>query len=259
VILEGKTILVTGVGPGLGAEIARLALRDGANVMIGARRAASLQAIAKELDPSGERVAYQTADVTDAEQCRALADAAAQRFGGIDGLAQVAALDAVFGGFEDVKPDDFRNTIEVNVIGTMQIARAAAAHMRQRGGGSIVLIGSQSSFKRLTPQMAYASSKGALVTAMYYMASELGADRIRVNTVVPTWMWGPPVEAYVKITAKQRSISPEEVVAEITGDMPIPEIPADEDVAEAVIFLCSDRARMITGQALMVNSGQLMR
>ena len=95
-ILEGKTLVVSGAGPGLGAEIARLALRDGANVMLAARREEVLQATAKELDPSGKRVAVQPTDITDAAQCQALADAAVQRFGGVDALAQVAALDAKF-------------------------------------------------------------------------------------------------------------------------------------------------------------------
>ena len=72
-------------------------------------------------------------------------------------------------------------------------------------------------------------------------------------------MWGPPVEAYVKMTAKAQGRTEEEVIADITANMPLGEIPADEDVAEAVVFLASDRARMITGQSLLVNAGELMR
>jgi NAD(P)-dependent dehydrogenase (short-subunit alcohol dehydrogenase family) len=211
------------------------------------------------VDPSGERVAYVPTDINDAEQCRALAKTAAKRFDGLDALVQVAALDAVFGGLKECKVEDWRKTFETNVIGTAQIVNAAVPYMRERGGGSIVLVGSQSMYLPLVPQIAYASSKGALMTAMYYMAKELGPDRIRVNTVVPTWMWGPPVEAYVKLQAKQRGISTDEVVAEITAQMPLGEIPADDDVAEAAVFFASDRARMITGQALLVNSGELMR
>jgi NAD(P)-dependent dehydrogenase (short-subunit alcohol dehydrogenase family) len=97
------------------------------------------------------------------------------------------------------------------------------------------------------------------MTAMYYMAQELGPQRIRVNTVVPTWMWGPAVEGYLRGQAQQRGVPLDQVVGEITGSMAIKEIPRDEDVAEAVVFLCSDRARMITGQALLVNAGELMR
>jgi NAD(P)-dependent dehydrogenase (short-subunit alcohol dehydrogenase family) len=137
--------------------------------------------------------------------------------------------------------------------------RAAAPALERRGGGAVVLIGSQSSLLPQLPQIAYASAKGALHTAMYFMAQELGPKRIRVNSVVPTWMWGPPVQAYVEMEAKRRGVPVDEVVGEVRQRFPLGQIPADEDVAEAVLFLCSDRARMITGQALLVNAGELMR
>ena len=258
-ILEKKVIAVCGAGPGLGSEVARVALRDGARVLLGARREERLDALAKELDPSGERVATAPVDVTDAARCRAFAEAARERFGGLDALVQVAALDTVFGGIGEVTADDWRKTVEVNLVGTTQMVQAVVPLLRERGGGSIVLIGSQSSLLPQVMQMAYAASKGALTTAMYYMARELGPDHIRVNSVVPTYMWGPPVEGYVNMQAQQQDVPPEEIVAGITKSMPLGEIPADEDVAEAVAFLCSDRARMITGQSLLVNAGELMR
>ncbi len=93
---------------------------------------------------------------------------------------------------------------------------------------------------------------------MYFMAKELGPDRIRVNTVVPTWMWGPAAESFIKAEAERRGISETLMIQEITANFCIPEIPKDDDVAEAVVFLASDRARLITGQYLMINSGQLM-
>jgi NAD(P)-dependent dehydrogenase (short-subunit alcohol dehydrogenase family) len=145
------------------------------------------------------------------------------------------------------------------VVGTTKVVQAAAPELKARGGGSIVLIGTQSKWLPQLPQLAYASSKGALLSAMYYIAKELGPDKIRVNMVVPTWMWGPPVQMYAKWQASQRNISEQDVVDEITANMPLGEIPADDDVAEAVIFFCSDRARMITGQSLMVNAGEFMR
>ena len=86
-ILEGKTLIVTGVGPGLGSEIVRCALRDGANVMLAARTEAKLKAMAERLDPDGRRVAYQATDITDESQCAALTAATLDRFGAIDALA----------------------------------------------------------------------------------------------------------------------------------------------------------------------------
>ena len=90
-ILEGKTIVVCGVGTGLGSEVLRVAVRDGANVMAAARTQATLEAAAKEVDPSGERVAICPTDITDAAQCDALAQATVDRFGGIDALRASAA------------------------------------------------------------------------------------------------------------------------------------------------------------------------
>ena len=258
-ILDGKTLVVTGVGPGLGREVARIALRDGAKVVLAARRREKLEATAKELDPSGKRVALCATDITDAAQCQKLVATAEGHFGGLDGVVQVAALDVLFGGVMEASDEDWQASFATNVMGPVHVVRAAAPALERRGGGSIVLIGSQSSLYPQIPQAAYASAKGALHSAMYCMAQEFGPKRIRVNSVVPTWMWGPPVQAYVDGEAKRRGVPVAEVVAEIQRRFPLGEIPADEDVAEAVVFLCSDRARMITGQALLVNAGELLR
>ena len=258
-IVDGKVVVVTGVGPGLGAEIVRAALRDGANVVVAARNEDRLEALASELDPTGERICVHPADIGDPDQCQRLLGSGAERFGGIDAVVQVAAVDYLMGGVIDTSLDDWKLSLEANVVGTVNVVRAAVPHLKERGGGAVVLVGSQAAYKPALLQVAYAAAKGALLSAMYHMAKELGPDRIRVNTVVPTWMWGPPVKGYVAWQSGERGISEDEVVAEITAGMPLGEIPADEDVAEAVVFFCSDRARMITGQSLMVNAGEVMR
>lgn len=259
-IVRDKVVVVTGVGPGLGSEVARLALRDGARVVLGARREKKLAAIASALDPTGERIAYRATDITDADQCEALMQTAGERFGGVDAIVQVAAFDALFGTLQTTSAEDWMKSMQANVVGNMQIARAAVPHMRVRGGGAIVLIGSQSMW--LPPamaQIAYAAAKGALVAAMKHMVVELGPDRIRVNMVVPTYMWGPPVQMFVDWQATERKVDKQVIIDEITARMPLGEIPADEDVAEACLFFCSDRARMITGETLLVNAGEMMR
>jgi NAD(P)-dependent dehydrogenase (short-subunit alcohol dehydrogenase family) len=258
-IVQGKTIVVSGAGPGLGREVATLALRDGANVVLAARGADRVQALANELDSSGKRTLAVPTDITDAEQCASLMKQAADRFGGVHGLVQVAALDTLFGGVTDTPDQDWLASFSVNVLGPAHLVRAITPEFEKQGGGSVVFIGSQSSFYAQVMQIAYAAAKGALHSAMYYMAKELGPKRIRVNTVVPTWMWGPPVEGYVNMVAEQQNIPVADVIGGITAKMPLGEIPADEDVAECVVFLMSDRARMITGQAILVNAGELMR
>jgi NAD(P)-dependent dehydrogenase (short-subunit alcohol dehydrogenase family) len=258
-LLRDKTVVISGVGPGLGREIAAAALRDGANVILGARSERKLAGIAAELDPSGKRIAYRRINIRTPADCDALMQTALDRFGGLDAVVQVAAFELISSTLAGTSPDEWHQSLDTNVVGSVQIVQAAAAPLRARGGGAVVLIGTQAMYKPQLPQMAYAASKGALLSAMYYMATELGPDKIRVNMVVPTWMWGPPVQVYVKWQAQERGVPEEEVIRGITGNMPLGEIPPDEAVADAVIFLCSDRSRMITGQTLLVNGGELMR
>src|SRR5690349_20933991 len=163
-MLQGKTLIVTGVGAGLGRECVTSALREGANVVIAARTQETLETTASELDPSGERIAWRATDINDPEACAALVEVARDRFGSVDGLVQVAAFEYVFGGLQDTRLDDWRTAFETNVIGAMTLLRPVALAMKESGGGSVVLIGSQSMFKPSLPQAGYAASKGALLS-----------------------------------------------------------------------------------------------
>jgi NAD(P)-dependent dehydrogenase (short-subunit alcohol dehydrogenase family) len=258
-ILEGKTVLVTGVGDGLGRECARSALRDGANVVLAARTEEKLTAIAAELDPGGRRVATQVTDITDADSCAALADLAHSRFGSVDALIQVAAYENVWGGLYDLRFEAWRKAFETNVIGALTVIRPVAAAMKAGGGGSVVLIGSQSMFQPALPQSGYAASKGALLSTMYYLCDELGPDNIRCNMVVPSWMWGPNVEMYVTGTASSQGRTQEEVLDDIVGKFPLRRMTEDGEVADVAAFFASDRAKAVTGQYLLVNSGEMSR
>lgn len=255
-ILAGKTIVVAGLGPGLGAEVARLALRDGACVVGGARNHDRLGQIAGQLDPTGERIATRAADVTDPGHTDALAQLAVDRFGRLDGVAVVAAYDAQLGGLAETPVEVWRDVLEINVVGVMNVIRSAVEVMD--GGGSVVLVGTQSARYPTVRQVAYAASKGAQLSAVYHLVQEYGPRGVRFNTVAPSWMWGPNVELYVEFEAARREVPEADVVAELESQFPLGEVPADEDVAEAVVFLCSDRARMITGQTLYVNAGHFM-
>jgi NAD(P)-dependent dehydrogenase (short-subunit alcohol dehydrogenase family) len=258
-ILEGKTILVSGVGVGLGREVARLALRDGANVVLAARTVSVLEEAAAELDPSGERVTIARTDITQADQCDALVGHAVERFGGVNALVQVAAYETVFGGIEDTDFEQWRKAYDTNVLGSLTLIRALVPQLKRQRGGSIILVGSQSMYQPQLPQAGYAASKGGLLSAMYYLADELGPEKIRVNMVVPSWMWGPPVQMYVKMQAHTEGTSEEAIVDRIKSRIPLREIVPDEEVAEAAILLASDRTRCITGQTLLVNGGEMLR
>lgn len=259
-LLEGKTVVVSGVGAGLGHQVAAAVVRDGGRAVLGARTEANLAKSAAEIDPEGARTAYRPTDITDEAQCDALADLARERFGGIDAVVHVAAWDSYFGGVQDADFATWQQVIEVNLLGTLRMTRACLPALKERGG-SVVFIGTQSAIASPSQvrQAAYAASKGALTSAMYSLAHEVGPDRIRVNTVLPGWMWGPPVEAYVQFTAHTEGVPEDEVRERLAARMALPELATDGDVADAAVFLASDRARAITGQSLLVNAGELMR
>jgi NAD(P)-dependent dehydrogenase (short-subunit alcohol dehydrogenase family) len=229
--------------------------------VLGARTEANLAKSAAEIDPDGSHTAYRAADITDEGQCEALAEVARKRFGRIDAVVHVAAWDSYFGGIEDADFATWQSVIDVNLLGTLRMTRACLPALKEAGGGSVVIIGTQSSVAAPSQvrQAAYAASKGALTSAMYSLARELGPYRIRVNTVLPGWMWGPPVEAYVQFTAHTEKVPEAEVLKRLSDRMALPELATDGDVADAAVFLASERARAITGQSLLVNAGELMR
>lgn len=259
-LLEGKTVVVSGAGAGLGHQVAAAVVRDGGHAVLGARTEANLAKSAGEIDPEGTHTAYRPTDITDEAQCEALAGLARERFGRIDAVVHVAAWDSYFGGVQDADFTTWQQVIDVNLLGTLRMTRACLPALKARGG-SVVFIGTQSAVAAPSQvrQAAYAASKGALTSAMYSLAHEVGPDRIRVNTVLPGWMWGPPVEAYVQFTAHTEGVPEEEVRERLAARMALPELATDGDVADAAVFLASDRARAITGQSLLVNAGELMR
>ncbi|MGD0380669.1 MAG: SDR family oxidoreductase [Acidimicrobiales bacterium] len=258
-ILAGKTVLVTGVGAGLGRECAAAAVRDGANVVVGARTESVLEGVVAELDPTGKRVTACVTDITDPESCAAVVEHAVDRFGTVDALIQVAAFEHAWGGLFKTKFDDWRKAFDTNVIGALTLLRPVATAMREGGGGSVVLIGSQSMFRPQMPQAGYAASKSALLTAMYYLTDELGPDNIRCNMVIPSWMWGPPVEMMVTGKAAHEGRSESDVLNDIVGDFPLRRMTEDGEVADVAVFFASDYAKAVTGQYLLVNSGELLR
>jgi NAD(P)-dependent dehydrogenase (short-subunit alcohol dehydrogenase family) len=257
-LLDGKTVIVSGVGRGLGRQVALAARREGANVVLAARTEANLREVADEVDASGQSVAVVPTDICDEARCQRLVDASQERFGQLDAVVNVAAYDSALGGLLDSAWDDWRRTFEVNVLGAMQLTKAAVPALEMRGG-AVVFIGSQSMYGSPVPQAAYAASKAALTGAVAHLARELGQRRIRVNVVVPSWMWGPAVQGYVESMARGQGIPADDIVAGIAGQIPLGEIVPDADVADAAVFLASDRARSITGQSLLVNGGEYLR
>jgi NAD(P)-dependent dehydrogenase (short-subunit alcohol dehydrogenase family) len=258
--LDGRTVIISGVGEGLGRETALVAAREGANVVLGARTESVLQKVADEVDASGARVAWRRTDITNGADCQALVDLARERFGRIDAVINVAALDAVFGGLEGADFDEWRQCIEVNLFGNFTMTRAALPALKERGG-SVVFVSSQTQHAPPAEamQMAYAASKGAITGAMRHLAAEVGPAGVTVNEVAPGWMWGPPVEGFVNWSANERGVSPDVVLGELTARMPLRRMATDGEVAETLVFFASPRAAGITGQTLLINAGEVVK
>lgn len=254
-LLQDRVAIVSGIGPGLGRAIALACAREGAHVVLAARTAAALEEVAAEVRALGRRALAVPTDVARAEDCRKLADAAQAELGRIDVLVNNAFRSAPYEPVEEASLEDWRRIFDVNLFGAVQLSQAVIPRMKARGGGSIVMVGSMS-MRVIEPRFGgYAASKGALLTVVQTMAKELGAYGIRVNSVVPGYIWGPALEGYFRQLAAQQGTTPEAVYAEIASRTALNRIPDSEQIADAVVFFASDLSRAVTGQALDVNAG----
>jgi NAD(P)-dependent dehydrogenase (short-subunit alcohol dehydrogenase family) len=256
-LLAGKVAVVSGVGPGLGRRAAVALSVHGADVVLAARRQASLDEVAAEIEANGGAALTVPTNIADMDQCGRLMAAAAERFGGVDVVVNNAFRPDAFQSFSDVDLDVWRKIVDTNLFGSLQMTKAALPHLRKRGGGSVVMVASMVARKPQPLQGGYAVSKGALLTATRVLAYELGGEGIRVNAVVPGWMWGPGVEMYVQMTSQGRGVSPEVVADELNSLAALGRVPTDEEVAGSIVYLASDLSAALTGQAIDANGGEL--
>ena len=256
-LLRGKVCVVSGVGPGLGRQAARALATHGADLVLAARRQANLDEVLGDVTALGARAIAVPTNIVDPEACAQLMKAAADEFGGVDVLVNNAFRPDVFQSFEDVDLTVWRKIMDVNVFGTLQMTRAALPFMRERGGGSVVIVASMVARQPQPGQGGYAISKGALLTATRVLADELGPSNVRVNAVVPGWMAGPSVDIYIEMTSAGRGVPAQVVVDELDARVPLGHIPSDEDVAGSIVYLASDLSRAVTGQAIDTNGGEI--
>lgn len=253
-------MLVAGVGPGLGAQIARNAVAAGASVMLSGRSDRVGPALADELTAAGGHAAFTRCDITDDDDCVALIDATLQRFGQLDSVVANAMAGATGQTLLGGSVDDWRQAMEVNLFGSLRVVKAAIpALTNENGSGSVVFIGSQIVRRPFPGRGPYASSKAALLAAAQVLALELGPLGIRVNTVVPGRMWGPPLQSAVGRLSVERGTTEAEQVQSWIDATALKRLATDEECARAVIFLASELAAAMTGQAIDTNAGETMR
>lgn len=257
-LLRDRCCIITGIGPGLGRGMALAFAREGANVVLAARSPERLQSVAGEIEDAGGTALCVPTNVSVPEDCRRLVAAAAERFGRIDALVNSAFTT---GDLEtpiensDLDAEAWLEPVRVNLLGSLRLSKEVIPHMRRCSSGAIVMVNTTEiriPFERHAP---YVVSKAALHAAARTLALEVGRYGIRVNAIVPSYIWGPGVEAYFEAMAAEQGTTPEAVYRSVADQLPLRRIAQPADVADTAVFMASDLARGITGQALNVNCG----
>jgi len=255
VLLEGKVGLVSGIGPGMGRDIALAFAREGADVALLGRTEARLRSVAEEVEALGRRALPVVCDIADEGACVAAAAAVADGLGGIDVLVN----NAYHGG--DAKPfmeadfADWHTTMEVNLFGSLYLTRACVPHLEASGDGRVVMINTMSVQRIERRWGAYVASKGALAAITKTLARELGAKGIRVNGVHPGYIYGESVEWYFNHLADKRGVTFQDVYDEVAAETCLGYLPHSEEIAGTVVYFASPLARPVTGQMIGVNAG----
>lgn len=246
--LKGKTAVITGGNSGVGAATAMLFAKEGANVVISARRQAALDEVAEKITAEGGNVITVSTDISKDEDCKALMDAAINKFGKIDILVNNAGvLDTGLAPVDKFDDDEIQKVISINQVGTMQCIRAALAHMSE--GASIVNVASVAGVNG-GGGAAYVSTKSAIIGITKHTALLLADKYIRCNAICPGTI----------VTPMTINMKPENLDMRMMGamnkhnDLKIKPCMA-EDVANVIAFFASDNSKSLTGQIIVSDFG----
>jgi NAD(P)-dependent dehydrogenase (short-subunit alcohol dehydrogenase family) len=250
-ILKDKVVIVTGAGPGMGQALCKGAAAEGAKVVVSARSVDAIEAIVADITAKGGEAISVRCDVSSTDDCNALAKAALDKWGRIDGMVHSAYYHPDWANLEAHSIDQLTQVLDVVAVGGLRMAQAVIPTMKAQGAGSIVNISTLATRKPMPGEGGYAMAKSALNQLSRQLAVELGGTGIRVNTALMGWMDGVPLQQFFASMGeggdafrKQR-----------TSEVPVGHIPVDSDCAKAVYFLLSDYASEITGAMLDVNGG----
>lgn len=253
----GETAIVTGSTKGIGRGIAEGLADAGANVVVNARTEEEVAATAADLDESADgRVVGFAADILDPADIEMLVETAVDEFGTVTMLVNNAAVWPEETSMVDASLDDWDTTMGVNVRAQFYAAKLVAAHMIEEGiGGCIVNHSSQTGDRRSGPRGLYGVSKTAVNGLMWRMAGELAEHGIRLNAVSTDMTRSAQLRYEAEREADRRGTDVETVLEEWGTERPLGRLGRPEDIADAVLFLGSDRASYIVGTILRVSGG----
>lgn len=248
--LKNKTIIITGASSGIGAAAALLFAAEGAKVVLGARRQAELERLVGQITQSNGRALCLAGDVTDETYAAALVDLAEAEFGGLDGAFNNAGLVGDMGPVSEMTTETWRTVLGTNLTSAFFAAKAQIPAVARRGGGAIVYTSSFVGFSNggMPGMGAYAASKAGLIGLMQSLASDHAAEGIRVNALLPGGT----------ITPSGGEGNPA-TLEFIAGLHPMKRMAVPQEMAQAAMFLLSDRSAFMTGAPMIVDGGMSVR
>lgn len=250
-LLEGKIGLVTGSGQGIGRAIAVAFAREGAAVLVSDINATAGEETVRLIADAGGDALFFAADVSDEEAVKAMVETAVDKWGRLDIACNSAALSRGSGPIHEYTREVFDQTLEMCLTNTWLCMKYEIPAMLEAGAGAIVNISSNASLRGQAFNTAYAAAKSGVNLLTKSSAAEYGAKSIRINAVSPGVIRTPGLEAYFEAQPDKKAGLERTAVLNRLGE--------PEEIAEAAVFLCSDRASFITGQLLSVDGGGAVR
>jgi dihydroanticapsin dehydrogenase len=247
--------VITGAGAGIGRATAELFAEEGAAVVIAERDVTTGQEAAARIAQAGGRALFVPTDVSDEAAVARMATEAVKSFSTVHILVNNAAVFVLRG--VEATPEEWRQSLEVNVMGPALVAKHVAPAIRQAGGGAIVNLASISSFIAQPNYVTYNTAKTAILGLTRCLAMDLAPDNIRVNAVCPGVVWTQIVERQAVAMGLDRAAA--DVHPQWAGAQLIHRCADPREIAYAILFLASDEASFITGTHLMVDAGYTAR
>ena len=259
-MLTGKVAVVTGAASGIGKDIAKEFLANGAKVAIADLNIDAANATALEFDPSGDNAMGVAMDVTVEEQVDAGIEAVAAKFGSIDILVSNAGIQIV-GPLEDYKFADWKKLLAIHLDGAFLTTRACLKHMYAQGrGGSVIYMGSVHSKEASVLKAPYVTAKHGLIGLAKVVAKEGAKHGVRANVICPGFVRTPLVEKQIPEQAKELGISEDEVIKTVMLKETVDgEFTTVDDVARTAVFLAGFPTNALTGQSVVVSHGGFMQ
>ena len=263
--LRHHVAVVTGGASGIGRAIAEAFANEGAHVALWDRSPAAVQAAVKIGEQSGVKALGLPVDVTDEATVRNAAAQTASQLGPIDHLVHAAAIGSGKFGFPftNLTPDDWRQTLDVNIMGMVHVAHALAPAMVARKRGTMIFIASVAGQIGSQTDPPYSASKAANINFAQCLAKDLASAGVRVNTVCPGMVQTPLNKAVWQAWNDQQPADKQRSYEDWAGDkvrqiVPLGRWQQPRDIADMAVFLSSDRAAQVTGQTINVDGGYVM-